>query len=132
MLSWNSLAFSMIQRIIEKAIWSFLPLPFLNPACTSGNFPVHELLKPNLKDFEHYLASMWSECNCVVVLTFFGIVLLWNRNENWPFSSPEATAEFTKFAGILSAALSLHHLLGFETDQLDSITSSSFVHSNAS
>ena len=25
-----------------------------------------------------------------------------------------ATAEFTKFAGILSAALSQHHLLGFE------------------
>ena len=91
--------------IIEKALWSPLPLPFPNPDCTFGNFPVHELLKPNLKDFEHYLASMWSECNCVVVLTFFGIVLLWNRNENWPFSSPEATDEFTKFAGILSTAL---------------------------
>ena len=30
------------------------------------------------------------------------------------FSSPVATAEFSKFAGILSAALSQHHLLGFE------------------
>ena len=30
------------------------------------------------------------------------------------FSSPVATAEFSKFAGILSAALSKHHLLGFE------------------
>ena len=29
------------------------------------------------------------------------------------FSSPVATAEFSKFAGILSAALSQHHLLGF-------------------
>ena len=29
------------------------------------------------------------------------------------FSSPVATAEFPKFAGILSAALSQHHLLGF-------------------
>ena len=46
---------------------------------------VHELLKPSLKDFEHYLASMWSECNCVVVWTFFGIVLLWDWNENWLF-----------------------------------------------
>ena len=27
---------------------------------------VHSLLKPSLKDFEHYLASMWNECNCVV------------------------------------------------------------------
>ena len=30
-----------------------------------------------------------------------------------------ATAEFPKFAGILSAALSQHHLLGFETAQLE-------------
>ena len=29
------------------------------------------------------------------------------------FSSPVATAEFSKFAGILSSALSQHHLLGF-------------------
>ena len=31
-----------------------------------------------------------------------------------------ATAEFSKFAGILSAALSEHHLLGFEIVQLES------------
>ena len=30
------------------------------------------------------------------------------------FSSPVATAEFSKFAGILTAALSRHHLSGFE------------------
>ena len=30
-----------------------------------------------------------------------------------------ATAEFSKFAGILSAALSQHHLSGFERAQLD-------------
>ena len=30
-----------------------------------------------------------------------------------------ATAEFSKFAGILSAALSQHHLSGFETAQLE-------------
>ena len=29
-------------------------------------------------------------------------------------SIPVVTAEFSKFAGILSAALSQHHLLGFE------------------
>ena len=61
------------------------------------------LLTPGLKDFEHYLASMCNELNCLVVWTFFGIVLLWNWNENWPF--PVATAEFSKFAGLLSAAL---------------------------
>ena len=48
-------------------------------------FSVHLLLKPRLKDFEHYFASVWNECNCVVVWTFFGIAFLWNWNENWPF-----------------------------------------------
>ena len=35
------------------------------------------------------------------------------------FSSPVATAEFSKFAGILSVALSQHHLLGVEIAQLE-------------
>ena len=35
------------------------------------------------------------------------------------FSSPVATAEFSKFAAILSAALSQHHLPGFEIAQLE-------------
>ena len=41
-------------------------------------FLVHVLLKPSLKDFEHYLSSMWNELNCVLVWTFFGIALLWD------------------------------------------------------
>ena len=48
-------------------------------------FSVHVLLKPSLKDSEHYLGSMWHECNCAVVWTFFGIALLWDWNEKWPF-----------------------------------------------
>ena len=47
-------------------------------------FMVHVLLKPGLKNFEHCFASMWDECNCVVVWTFVGIALLWDWNENWP------------------------------------------------
>ena len=34
------------------------------------------------------------------------------------FIGPVATAEFSKFAGILSAALEQHHVLGFEVTQL--------------
>ena len=48
-------------------------------------FSVHVLLKPSLENFEHYFASVWEECNCVVVWTFFGIAFLWDWNENWPF-----------------------------------------------
>ena len=36
-------------------------------------FLVHILLKPNLENFEHYFASMWNECNYVVVAAFFAI-----------------------------------------------------------
>ena len=35
-------------------------------------FSVHVLLKPGLDSFEHYFASMWDECNCAIVWTFFG------------------------------------------------------------
>ena len=45
-------------------------------------FSVHVLLKPSLKDLEHDLASMWNECNCAVVWTFFGLAFFWDRNEN--------------------------------------------------
>ena len=48
-------------------------------------FLVHILLKRSLKDFEHYLPSMWNECNCEVIGTFFVIALLWDWNENGPF-----------------------------------------------
>ena len=48
-------------------------------------FTVHILLKPGLENFEHYFTSVWDECNCVVVWTFFGIAFLWDWNENWPF-----------------------------------------------
>ena len=60
-------------------------------------FTVHELLKPGLDNSEHYFTSVWDEWNYAVVWAFFGIAFL---------SSPVATAEFSKFAGILSAALS--------------------------
>ena len=36
-------------------------------------FSVHELLKSSLKNFEHYLTSMWNEHNFTVVWTFFGL-----------------------------------------------------------
>ena len=78
-------------------------------------FTVHVLLKPALENFEHYFAGVWDECYCAVNWTFFVTI-----------------AEFSKFAGILSAALSQHHLLGFEMLNWNSITSTSFVCSNAS
>ena len=48
-------------------------------------FMVHVLLNPGLENFECYFSSMWDECNCAVVWAFFGIAILWDWNENWPF-----------------------------------------------
>ena len=48
---------------------------------------VHVLLKPSMENFEHYFASVWGECNCAIVWTFFSIDFLWDWNENWPFQS---------------------------------------------
>ena len=70
MFFWNPLAFSIIQWML--AIWSLVPLPFLNPAWTS-EISWFILLKYGFQNFEHYFASMWDEGNFVLVWTFFGI-----------------------------------------------------------
>ena len=36
-------------------------------------FSDHVLLKPSLENFEHCFASVWDECNCMGIWTFFGI-----------------------------------------------------------
>ena len=77
----------MIQWML--AIWSLVPLSLQNTACIKyiWKFSVHVLLKPSLKDFEYTLASMWNECNCIVIWTFFGIFFLWHFPVLWPLLS---------------------------------------------
>ena len=52
------------------------------PSLYIWKFLIHILVKFSLEDFEHKLDSMWKECSCTVVQTFFGIALLWDWNEN--------------------------------------------------
>ena len=83
-------------------------------------FSVHVLLKPDLENFEHYFSSVWDECNCAVVRAFSGIAFLWDWNENWPFPVLWPLLSLPNLlAYLLSAALSQHHLLWFETAQLE-------------
>ena len=86
---------------------------FFKSSLNIWKFSVHVLLKPQLKNFEHYFTSMWDGCNCAVVWAFFGIAFLWDWNENLTFFSPVATAKFSKFVDTLRVALSQHHLSGF-------------------
>ena len=81
-------------------------------------FTVHLLLKLGLENFKHHFASVWDECNCAVVWAFFGIAFLWDWNENDLFQSCGYYWVF-QIAGIMSAALLQHHLLGFEIAQLE-------------
>ena len=83
------------------------------------NFTVHVLLKPGLENFWAllYYCVRWVQlCSSLSILWHcLSLGLEWKLT----FSHPVATAEFSKFAGILSAALSQHHLSGFEIAQLE-------------
>ena len=59
---------------------------FSKTSSNTWKFSVHVLLKPSLGNFQHSFASLWDECNCAVVWTFFVMALLWDWNENWTFS----------------------------------------------
>ena len=74
----------MIQRML--AIWSLVPLPFLNPAWTCGSSQLTCFWSLTCRILSINFASVWEECNCASVWTFFGIALLWDWNKNWPFS----------------------------------------------
>ena len=50
---WNSLAFSMIQRMLEILISG--SSVFTKSSLNFWNFLVHVLLKTSFEDFEHYL-----------------------------------------------------------------------------
>ena len=63
------------------AIWSLVPLPFLNPAWISGSFGFTYCWSLAWRILSYYLASTWDECSCVVVWTFFGTAFLWGWNE---------------------------------------------------
>ena len=83
---------------------------FSKPILNIWKFSVHVLLMPGLENFEHYFTSVWDECNCAVVWTFFGIAFLCDWNENWPFP-------------VLWPLLSFPNLLAIESSTL---TASSF------
>ena len=81
-------------------------------------FTVHILLKPALRILSITLLTY--EMSAILgSLSILWLCLSLGLECKLTFSSPVATAEFSKFAGILSAALSQHHLSGFEIAQLE-------------
>ena len=100
------------------AIWSLVPLLFLNPACTSGS-----------SQFMHCWSLAWKilsiillACEMIAIvqqfeyffaLPFFGIGMKTDLFQSFDH------CWVSKFAGILSAALPQHHLLGLKITQLE-------------
>ena len=95
-------------------------------------FTVHILMKPGLESFEHYFPSVWGECNCVVVWASFGIAFLWDWNKNWPFP---VLWPLLSFPNLLVYWVQHFHSIIFQDLKWvnwSSITSTSFVCSDAS
>ena len=111
---------SLFFNILSRLVIAFLPRSkhLLISWLQSPSAVILEPAKIKSVTVSIDFASVWNECNCEVVWAFFGIAFLWDWNEN-TFSSYVSTAEFSRFAGILSPALSQHHLLGFEIAQLE-------------
>ena len=103
---------------------------FSKSSLNNWKFTVHILLKSGLENFEHYFACVWDECNCAIVWAFFGIAFLWDWNENWPFpvlwllwvSQISWHIEYSTFT---ASSFRIWN-------SSNSITSTSFVHNDAS
>ena len=73
----------------DNECWQFTSgfSAFFKLSLNIWKFTVHVLLKPDLENFEHYFASMWDECKCAVVWTFFSIPFLWDGMKTDLFQS---------------------------------------------
>ena len=104
---------------------------FSKTSLSIWKFTVHVLLKPGLESFEHYFASVWDECNCVVAWSFFGVAFLWDWNENWPFP---VLWPLLSFPNLLAYRVQHFHSIIFhdlKSLYWNSITSTSFVCTDA-
>ena len=113
----------MIQWML--AIWSLVPLPFLNPACTSSTSRFTYCWSLAWKIFFPFIFISWRlitlqycsvlrltllACDMISGVWWFDhfcTALLCDWNEKLTFFSPVTTANFLKFADILSTALFL-------------------------
>ena len=111
MFFWNSLAFSIIQRML--AIWSFVPLPFLKWAWTSGSSwftycwsLAWRILSITLLACEMSAIVQWFKHS--LVLPFFGIGMKTDLFQSC------SHCWVSQICWHLNGALSQYHLLGFE------------------
>ena len=78
----NSIAVSIIRQMLVIWSLSICSSVFSKSSFYIWKFLVHLMLKPSLKDFEHFLANMLNECTLAVNILW--LCPAWYRNENWP------------------------------------------------
>ena len=103
---WNFLAFLMIQWVL--AIWSLVPLPFLNPAWTSWiyQFMYCWSLAWRILSITLLVCELSAIVRSLSILRHcLSLGLKWKLT----FSSPVATAEFSKFPNMHSSAYWVQH-----------------------
>ena len=126
---WNSHVFFYDPKDVGNLISG--SFAFSKSSLNIWKFSVHVLLKPCLENFEPYFASMWDEYNSVVVWTFFDIAFLWDWNETWPFPVLWPLLSFTNLLAYW--VQHFHSIIFYDLKEFNStsVTSTSFVHSNA-
>ena len=112
---WISLAFPMIRWLL--VIWFLVPLPFVNPAWSSETCQFTNCWRLTWRILSTTLLAC--EVSASVQLNTLWHSLSLGLEWKVTFSNPVATAECSRFTGILTAVLSQHHLLGFEIAQLE-------------
>ena len=115
MFFWNSCFFDDLADVGNLVSGSSA---FSKTCLNIRKFTVHVLLKPVLENFEHYLTSVWDECNCVVIWAFFLAFPFFGIGMQTDLFQSCGHCWVFQIAGILSAALSQHHLIEFEISGL--------------
>ena len=120
-LEWVAISFSSVWKWKVKVkllsrVWLSNPMD-----CSLPGSSIHGIFQATVLEWGaiafSYQRVRWVQlCDSLSILwDCLSLGLEWKLN----FSSPMATAEFSKLSGILSAALSQHHLSGFEIAQLE-------------
>ena len=78
-----------VDVFLEISCFFYHPTDVSNLISCSSAFSkfsfVHVVLKPSLENCERYFASVWNECNCVVVWTFLTLPFFGIGMKNWHF-----------------------------------------------
>ena len=110
----ESPCFFIIQRML--AIWSLIPLPFLNPAWTSGSSRFMYCWNFNWRILSITLLAC--EMSAIVQQFEHSLALHTSLGLEWKLT-PSSLMVTAEFPNLLEYWMQQHHLLGFEIVQLE-------------